>query len=58
MLNVAVLLMWPAALVGLMLVTQRGSSTVGAWLGLATTIFVLAFSLAFLVEPRRTTTAY
>lgn len=57
-LNVAALLLWPAALVGLMLVTLRGSPAAGAWLGLAPTIFVLLFSLAFLVEPRRTTTAY
>lgn len=57
-LNVTALLMWPAALVGLMLVTLRGASGVGAWLGLAATLFVLVFSLVFLVEPRRTTTAY
>jgi hypothetical protein len=57
-LNVAALLIWPAAIVGLLLVTLRGATAVGAWLGLAPTLFVLAFSLAFLVEPRRTTTAY
>ena len=57
-LNVAALLIWPAAVGGLILVTLRGSSSAGAWLGLAATLFVLTFSLAFLVEPRRTTTAY
>ena len=57
-LNLAALLIWPATLVGLLLVTLRRASAAGAWLGLATTLFVLAFSLAFLVEPRRTTTAY
>jgi len=57
-LNVVALLMWPASLVGLILVTRRAAAGPAAWLGLAPTLFVLAFSLAFLVEPRRTTTAY
>ena len=57
-LNGLALLMWPATTLGLALVTVRGAPGAGAWLGLAATLFVLTFSLAFLVEPRRTTTAY
>ena len=57
-LNVVALLLLPAALLGLILVTLRGPTAAGAWLGLSSTLFVLVFSLSFLVEPRRTTTAY
>lgn len=57
-LNVAALLIWPATLVGLVLVTLRSQPGVGAWLGLAATVFTIAFSLAFTVEPRKTTPAY
>ena len=56
--NAAMLLMWPAALCGLALVTVRGRDGMGGWLGLAPTLFIVAFSLTFLVEHRRTTTAY
>jgi hypothetical protein len=58
LLNGLALLMWPAMVMGLALATVRGAPGAGAWLGLAATLFVLTFSLAFLVEPRRTTTAY
>jgi hypothetical protein len=58
-LNGAALLMWPSALFGLVLVTLRGGdASLAAWLGLAPTVFVVAFSLAFFVEHRKTTPAY
>jgi hypothetical protein len=58
-LNSLALLLWPSALLGLLLVTFRGGdSGVAAWLGLAPTLFVVAFSLLFFVEHRKTTPAY
>ena len=57
-LNVAALALWPAALLGLALVTLRASRAPAAWLGLGPTAFLLAFSLIFFVEHRKTTPAY
>jgi hypothetical protein len=58
-LNGAALWLWPSALFGLVLVTLRaGDAGVAAWLGLAPTLFAVAFSLVFFVEHRKTTPAY
>lgn len=57
-LNVAALLIWPAALFGLVLLTLRPSSAAGAWIGLAPTIFIITFSLLFYIEHRKTTPAF
>jgi hypothetical protein len=58
LLNVAALALWPAALLGLALLTLRASRAPAAWLGLGPTMFLLAFSLVFFVEHRKTTPAY
>jgi len=57
-LNVAVLLIWPAACFGLVLLTIQRSSAVGAWIGLAPTLFIIVFSLVFYIEHRKTTPAF
>ena len=57
-LNVAVLLIWPAACFGLVLLTLQRSSAAGAWIGLAPTIFIIVFSLVFYIEHRKTTPAF
>jgi hypothetical protein len=57
-LNIAALALWPAALLGLVLVTLRTARAPAAWLALSPTMFLLAFSLIFTVEHRKTTPAY
>lgn len=57
-LNIVALLIWPAALFGLVLLTLRQSSAAGAWIGLAPTAFIIAFSLVFYIEHRKTTPAF
>jgi hypothetical protein len=57
-LNVAVLLIWPAAFTGLVLLTLQRSTAAGAWIGLAPTVFIILFSLAFYIEHRKTTPAF
>jgi hypothetical protein len=56
--NVAVLLLWPAALLGLVLLTVRKSTAVAAWVGLTPSVFLIVFSLALFIEHRKTTQAY
>ena len=56
--DAVMLLMWPMAVCGLAMMWLRGADGAGAFLGLAPSLFVIAFSLAFLVEHRRTTAAY
>ena len=58
MLNVAALALWPAALLGLILATLRPTRAPAAWLGLGVTAFLLAFSLVFFAEHRKTAPAY
>jgi hypothetical protein len=57
-LNVAALLIWPAALTGLALLTLQRSAGTGAWIGLAPTIFIIVFSLVFYIEHKKTTPAF
>lgn len=56
--NVAVLLLFPAALVGLVFLTVRKSTAVAAWVGLAPSVFLIVFSLVLFIEHRKTTQAY
>ncbi|MBI3491824.1 MAG: glycosyltransferase family 39 protein [Acidobacteria bacterium] len=57
-LNVAALLIWPAAALGLWLTMLRPSHGATAWIGLGVPAFLIAFSLVFTVEHRKTTPAY
>jgi hypothetical protein len=57
-LNVLALLIWPAALFGLTLLTLREATAAGAWIGLAPTLFLIGFSLVFYIEHRKTTPAF
>ncbi|MBI3402950.1 MAG: hypothetical protein HY048_16165 [Acidobacteria bacterium] len=57
-LNLAALLIWPAALAGLVILTLQRSTAAGVWIGLAPTIFIIAFSLVFYIEHRKTTPAF
>ena len=57
-LNIGALGIWPAAAFGLVLLTLRRSSAAGAWIGLAPTLFIIAFSLVFYIEHRKTTPAF
>jgi hypothetical protein len=57
-LNVAALALWPLAILGLVLATLRPARAPAAWLGLGTTAFLVAFSLIFTVEHRKTAPAY
>jgi hypothetical protein len=55
--NIAALALWPAAALGLAVIALRpGAAT--AWLALAPSVFLIAFSLAFMAEHRKTTPAY
>jgi hypothetical protein len=56
--NFAVLLLWPAALLGLALITVRKATALAGWVGLAPSVFLIAFSLGLFVEHRKTTQAY
>jgi len=56
-LNIAALAFWPLAALGLAALTRRAGAP-AAWLALAPTIFLIAFSLAFNAEHRKTTPAY
>jgi len=57
-LNFAALLLFPGALLGLLILLQRSETAAPALLGLAPTLFILLFSLLFFVEHRKTTPAY
>lgn len=57
-LNFGVLFLWPAVLLGLVVTTLRKPVAVAAWIGLAPSLFLILFSLALLVEHRKTTQAY
>jgi multidrug transporter EmrE-like cation transporter len=57
-LNVAALVIWPASLLGLALTTLGTARAPAAWMGLGTTAFLLAFSVVFFVEHRKTAPAY
>jgi hypothetical protein len=57
-LNVVALLIWPGALLGVTLLTVRGPTAAGAWIGLAPSLFIIAFSLVFFIEHRKTTPAF
>ncbi|HZR26889.1 MAG TPA: hypothetical protein VFA59_25060 [Vicinamibacterales bacterium] len=56
-LNIAALAFWPLAALGLAVVTRRAGAP-AAWLALAPTLFLIAFSLVFNAEHRKTTPAY
>ena len=55
--NLAALALWPATALGLLVIARRPGAT-PAWLALAPTLFLIAFSLAFMAEHRKTTPAY
>ena len=55
--NLAALALWPAAAFGFFVIARRPGAA-AAWLALAPTIFLIAFSLAFMAEHRKTTPAY
>lgn len=56
--NMAELLLWPATLFGLLLITLRRSTAMAAWVGLGPSVFLIVFSLALFIEHRKTTQAY
>jgi hypothetical protein len=55
--NFAMLLLWPAALVGLVLLTIRKTTAVAAWAALTPSVFLIVFSLVLFIEHRKTTQA-
>jgi hypothetical protein len=57
-LNVALLALWPAAILGLALTTLWAARAPAAWLGLGVSGFLIAFSVLFTVEHRKTAPAY
>lgn len=56
--NIAVLLLFPAALVGLVVIAARKSTALAAWVALGPSLFLVAFSLVLFIEHRKTTQAY
>lgn len=57
-LNIAALALWPAAMLGLVLTTLWAARAPTAWLGLGVTAFLIAFSVIFFTEHRKTAPAY